>query len=288
MSGLQVHEIKPLIASEVRAHVADLLAGTHAPELRRLLVERGVLVFRGLDITLDQQRAITATLGPVRGEGGGELQKVTIDPEVSAEYAAYFANTLFWHMDGYHDQTVPCFGGSFRPERLAPEGGETEFLNAYAAYEGLSAEDRALIDGLRVIHTALTSGLAGTPDASPEQIAAWCRRPGAPQPLVWEHESGRKSLLLGVAVSHVEGMHPADSYDLLLRLRAHMNRPEYIYRHEWRLGDLVLWNNTGTMHRARPFDPGCGRLLHRFTLEGDEPIRAPGAPFANPALTLLA
>ena len=252
MTGLVTQDIKPLIGSEVRADPKDLIAGIFAAELRALLVERGVLVFRDLDITQDQQRAITATVGVIRADdGGGELQKVTIDPEESAEYAAYFANTLFWHMDGYHGQTVPCFGGSFRPIRLAPEGGETEFLNAYAAYEGLDESARERIDGLRVVHSALTSGLAGTPDASEDKIAGWAARPTASQPLVWEHETGRKSLMLGVSVSHVEGLHPADSYDLLLRLRTHIGRPDYVYRHEWRPNDLLIWNNTGTMHRAR-------------------------------------
>jgi alpha-ketoglutarate-dependent taurine dioxygenase len=278
MGDLILRPIKPLIGCEVEAGLADLLAGTHATQLRALLVERGVLVFRDLPLTLEQQRQITETLGPVRADGQGEaLQKVTVDHRESPEYAAYFANTYFWHMDGYHDQTVPCFGGSFRPERLAPWGGETEFLNTYAVYEGIGPSDQALIDGLSVVHTTMTSGLAGTPDASDAQIAAWRSRPSAVQPLVWQHQDGRKSLLLGVAVSHVVGMHPADSYDLILRLRAEMARPEFSYRHEWRANDLVIWNNTGTMHRARPFDPTCGRLLHRFTLDGDETIQAPAA-----------
>lgn len=276
MTGLEAVHLKSLIGTGVRADLDALVEGTFAKELRDLLIERGVIVFRDLEITPDQQRAITATLGRIRSdEGGVELQKVTIDPQESAEYAAYFANTLFWHMDGYHGQTVPCFGGSFRPVRLAPTGGETEFLNAYAAYEGLEEVDRNLVDGLRVVHSALTSGLSGTPEATDGQISAWRSRPTASQPLVWQHQSGRKSLMLGVAVSHVEGMHPADSYDLLCRLRNHMSRPDYVYRHHWRPNDLVIWNNTGTLHRARPFDPGSGRLLHRFTLDGEEPIRAP-------------
>ncbi len=271
---IEARDIKPLIGSELRADPAELVAGTHVKELRELIVARGVVVFRDLDVTQDEQRAITATIGRIRAdESGDELQKVTIDPAVSAEYAAYFANTLFWHLDGYHGQTVPCFGGSFRPVRLAPDGGETEFLNAYAAYEGLDAETRNLIDGLTVVHSALTAGLSGTPAASAERVADWSSRPTASQPLVWQHDTGRKSLMLGVSVSHVEGMHPADSYDLLLRLRAHMSQPDYVYRHEWRENDLLIWNNTGTMHRARPFDPGCGRLMHRFTIEGEEPIR---------------
>ncbi len=276
MAELDIREIKPLIGSQVSAEVADLITGKHAARLHDLVIERGVIVFRDLVISSGQQRAITATLGPIRADAdGGELQKVTIDPEVSPEYAAYFANTLFWHMDGYHDQTVPCFGGSFRPVRLAPKGGETEFLSAYAAYEGLDKATRALIDGLHVAHTALTSGLAGKPDASDAEIAAWRKRPPAVQPLVWQHASGRKSLMLGVAVSHVVGMHPSESYDLLAHLRSHMGCDEYVYRHHWRENDLVIWNNTGTMHRARPFDPACGRLLERFTIDGDEAIRAP-------------
>ena len=273
MDDFVARDLTPRIGSAIAIGRAALLDGTHAPALRALVIARGVLVIRDCPLDEAEQHRITARFGPVR-EG---LQQVTIDPEVSAEYAAYFANTLFWHMDGYHDQTVPCFGGSFRPVRLAPAGGETEFLNTYAAYAALGADDRALVDGLCVFHSALTSGLAGNPQASDAQIAAWRRRPPARQPLVWQHADGRKSLMLGVAVSHVEGLHPADSYDLLLRLRAHLNRDEFIYRHRWRMDDLVIWNNTGTMHRARPFDPGCGRLLHRFTLEGTEAIRAPAS-----------
>jgi alpha-ketoglutarate-dependent taurine dioxygenase len=276
MTCLETRNLQPLIGSEVQIDLDALIGGTFSGQLRALLVARGVIVFRNLDITLEQQREITATLGKVRSDGsGGELQKVTNDANESAEYAAYFANTMFWHMDGYHDQVVPCFGGSFRPIRLPPTGGETEFLNAYAAYEGLDEGDRKLIDGLRVIHSAVTSGLSANPDATDDQLTAWRRRPRASQPLVWQHASGRKSLMLGVAVSHVEGMHPADSYDLLCRLRNHMSQPAYVYRHCWQPNDLLIWNNTGTMHRAMPFDPNSGRLLHRFTLEGDEAIQAP-------------
>lgn len=276
MRGLETTPLKPLIGSEVRADVAALTRGTFAHELRALLVERGVLVFRDLDITLDQQRAITATLGRVRSdEAEGGLQKVTIDPRVSPEYAAYFASTFFWHLDGHHGQTVPCFGASMRPAQMSASGGETEFLNAYAAYEGLDERDKALVDGLKVVHSRLVSSFSAKPDAPADEIAAWAEVPTAVQPLVWQHTDGRKSLMLGVSVSHVVGMAPADSYDLLMRLRCHMAADEYVYSHSWRANDLVLWNNTGTLHRARPFDASSGRLLHRFTLDGEEPIRAP-------------
>ncbi len=278
MSGLAARPLKPLIGSAVRIDAAALIGGAHAAALRALLIERGVVLFRDLDITLDQQRAITAGLGRLRT---GDVQKVTIDAAESPEYAAYFPMTFFWHYDGNYADAVPCLGASMRPARLAgmgaDGGGETEFLNAYAAYEGLSESDRRLVDSLRVVHTRVAANAVARPEASDAEAAAWRRFAPATQPLVWEHASGRKSLLLRSSVSHVEGMHPADSHDLLCRLRCHMAREEYVYRHTWRMGDLLLWDNTGTLHRARPFDPRSGRLLHRFTLEGEEPIRAPAA-----------
>jgi alpha-ketoglutarate-dependent taurine dioxygenase len=114
------------------------------------------------------------------------------------------------------------------------------------------------------------------PEATEQDIANWLTTPPAIQPLVWAHQSGRKSLMLGNSVSHIVGMHPADSDDVLRRLRSHMTQAQYIYTHEWRMNDLIVWHNIGTMHRARPFDPRSGRLLNRFSLDGEEAIRAPG------------
>jgi alpha-ketoglutarate-dependent taurine dioxygenase len=273
--NLDVRNIKPRIGSEVKADPLSLTSGRFAADLRALLVERGVLVFRDLDITSEQQRTFTATLGRLQSSTGDGLQKVTRDTKEAPEYAAHFANTFFWHIDGHYNQTVPCFGATMRPARLPREGGATEFLNTYAAYDDLPEVDKALFDRLRVVHTRNASNSAAYPDASAEAAVDWRRPLPATQPLVWAHQNGRKSLMLGISASHVEGMHPADSYDLLGRLRQHLVQPKFVYTHEWRMGDLVVWNNTGTMHRARPFDPAVERLLLRFTIEGEEAIRAP-------------
>ena len=69
-------------------------------------------------------------------------------------------------------------------------------------------------------------------------------------------------------------MDPTESHDLLQRLMRHATQDKYIYRHKWRMGDLLIWDNTGTMHRVLPFDNESGRLLHRCTLNGEEPIVA--------------
>ena len=275
----EIVDLKPRIGSEVHVELDALIGGTFARQLRTLLVARGVLVFRNLDITLDQQRAVTATLGHLHIPASGDpLQKVTRDEKESAEYAAFFPATFFWHMDGHYHQTVPCFAASLRPARLPPDGGgQTEFLNAYAAYDDLPGDEKRFVDALRVVHSRVATMSRVRPDATEEEAATWRRTPSATQPLVWQHTSGRKSLMLANSVSYIEGMHPADSNDLLIRLRSHMMQPQYVYTHEWRMNDLVLWDNTGTMHRARPFDPTSGRLLTRFTLDGEEPIRAPAA-----------
>ena len=273
--SLDVRNIKARIGSEVKADPLNLTSGQYAADLRALLIERGVLVFRDLNITSEEQRAFTATLGRLQANASDGLQKVTRDTKEAPEYAAYFANTFFWHIDGHYNQTVPCFGATMRPARLPREGGATEFLNTYAAYDDLAEADKALVDRLRVVHTRNASNSAAYPDATEEVAASWRRSPSATQPLVWAHKNGRKSLMLGISASHIEGMHPADSYDLLGRLRQHMVQRKFVYTHEWRMGDLVVWNNTGTMHRARPFDPGAERLLLRFTIEGEEAICAP-------------
>ena len=107
-------------------------------------------------------------------------------------------------------------------------------------------------------------------NCTPEEFAVWSSYPQRSHPLVWHHRSGRKSLLLSTSGAYVEGMHPAESHDLLQRLMAHATQEKYIYRHKWQLGDLVIWDNTGTMHRALPYALDSGRMMHRTKLQGEE------------------
>jgi alpha-ketoglutarate-dependent taurine dioxygenase len=91
-------------------------------------------------------------------------------------------------------------------------------------------------------------------------------------PLVWKHRSGRKSLILGCTASHIVDMDLRASTETLVRLRDWATRPQFVYRHKWSVGDLVMWDNTGAMHRARPYDPDSGRMLTRTKLTGEEPL----------------
>jgi alpha-ketoglutarate-dependent taurine dioxygenase len=279
-TALKTADLEPRIGSELKVDKETLLHGDVAGEIRELLVQRGVLIARGLHLTADEQRALARRLGELRlgtvkKEGDEGLLKVTFDKKVNPEYAQFFFGTLLWHMDGTYEE-IPPFATLLTPHTLSETGGQTEFTNTYAAYEDLTDDDKALVDKLTVVHTMQAALFPGKPDCSPEEFALWCTYPNREHPLVWQHKSGRKSLVLSTSASHIVGMHPAESRDLLQRLMFHAAQPQYVYRHTWQMGDLLIWDNTGTMHRVLPFPEDSGRQLHRFTLNGEEPIRAVG------------
>jgi alpha-ketoglutarate-dependent taurine dioxygenase len=274
---LETIDLTPNIGSEFKVDKDALLSGAASAEIRALLVKRGVVIARDIELTDDEQRQLAKTLGDVRlgtfrKEGEDGLMAVTQDEKINPEYAKFFFGSLLWHMDGHYEE-VPPFATVVRPKVLPPVS-HTDFANTYAAYEGLSAEDKALVGGLKVIHTMQSALFPAKRDCTPEEFALWSSYPERAHPLVWHHKSGRKSLILSTSGSHIPGMHPVDSQELLQRLMAHATQPKFTYRHEWRMNDLLLWDNTGTMHRARPHDPAFKRVLARFTLNGEEPIRA--------------
>lgn len=276
--ALDAVDLKPKIGSELRVDAKTLLDGAHAAEIRALLVKRGVLIARGINFTDEQQRSFTRSLGDLRlgttrKEGEEGLMKVTMNKAANPEYAEYFPGTFFWHLDGSYD-AVPPFATVLSPRILSPAGGQTEFANNYAAFEDLPAQEQQYLETLQVVHTMQAAMFPAIPDATIAQVQAWFGYPERIHPLVWRHKSGRKSLVLSTSASHIVGMHPADSRALLDRLMAHATQEQYVYRHDWRMGDLLMWDNTGTMHRVRPYDADCGRELHRFTLNGEEPVSA--------------
>lgn len=275
----EVSELKPRIGSMVRTDLKTLLSGAYADRIRQLIEERGVLLFRGLDVTDADQVAIARTLGPTGDLDVGEVYKVSQDKTVNPTHYLYNLGNFSWHIDRT-DTDVPPHITMLCAKKLAPAEGETEFANTYAAYEDLPEEDKMLIDGLTVLHRVAASFRETVPDPTAEMRALWAVRPDKVHPLVWRHRSGRKSLITSMSGLEVVGMDKKEGAALLARLMKWATRPEYVYVHEWELGDLVLWDNTGTMHRARRYDPDCGRLMHRTVVLGDEPFDTRQSPIA--------
>ncbi|MCA2240891.1 MULTISPECIES: TauD/TfdA dioxygenase family protein [Mycobacterium] len=268
---LDVIDCTPLIGSEIKTDLDTLLSGRDAGAIRAILEQRGVVFFRGLQISDEQQVTIAKTLGSiVQNEGEGGIYKISLDTNVN-QRAEYLKGSLFWHFDGSL-QPYPNLATLLRAMKLSDSGGQTEFCNTYAAYEDLSEADKEAIAGLRVVHSAERSQYYVRPEMSYEEIAFWQKSPTKSCPIVWTHQSGRKSLLLGATADYVIGLPVEESRALLARLRDWATQPRYVYRHEWQLGDLLMWDNTGTMHRALPYAADSGRLMHRTVLAGEEPL----------------
>ncbi|WP_166904145.1 TauD/TfdA family dioxygenase [Mycobacterium sp. DL440] len=270
LTQLNTRDIKPRIGTEILADKAALLSGAFAAELRELLEQRGVLVFPQISFTDDEQVAFTETLGVFAPERTGEsVYNVTLDTNVNSS-ADYLRGSLYWHIDGTMND-VPI-RASLLSSRVLPSdgGGDTEFCNTYAAYDGLSDDDQAALDQLTVMHSAWNSLFYFEPEPTLKHLQAMMRIGDKELPLVWTHRSGRKSLVLGCTARHVVDMDYRRSAELLVRLRDWATQPELVYRHQWSVGDLVIWDNTGTMHRAMPYNPDSGRLLTRTKLVGEE------------------
>ena len=270
--AIEISNITPDIGSEITVDVQTLLSGSESEAIRNTLEERGVVIFRHLHLSDDQQLAVAKTLGTPLKEGGGEdgVYKISLDAAVNPK-ADYLRGSLFWHVDG-STQEKPYYGTMLRAVKLAESGGQTEFCNTYTAYDALPEADKQAIENLRVVHSMERSLWFVYPEPTSEQIAAWQQVPTKSCPLVWTHQSGRKSLLLGATADYVEGLSQEDSRKLLVRLREWATQPRFVYRHEWKLGDLVIWCNTGTMHRAIAYPVDGGRLMIRTTLAGEEAL----------------
>lgn len=270
--ALHTQDIKPRIATEVRANKQDLLSGEYASDIRELLEQRGVLVFPEINFTDDEQIAFTKTLGKFAPEfdGAEKVHKISLDKRQS-QSADYLKGSMYWHLDGTMN-AVPILASILTARVLSPTGGQTEFCNTYAAYEDLTAEQKSEVDDLRVMHSAWASMFYYNPEPTDDYMDAMMKIGDAELPMVWHHRSGRKSLVLGCTAYQVLGKEPKESTRILNTLRNWSTQPDFVYRHEWNIGDTVIWDNTGTMHRALPYDPSSGRMMHRTKLQGEEPI----------------
>jgi len=270
--SLVTEQIKPHIGSRVLNDKKDLLSGKFASEIRELLEQRGVLVFPEINFTDDEQIAFTNTLGKFQPErDGGTVFKVTLDTKENPHSAEYLKGSLYWHLDGTMND-VPILASLLSSKKLASSGGNTGFCSTYSAYEQLTAERKAELDGLRVMHSVWATVFYYEPEPSLAKLKAMQAIGERELPLVWKHRSGRKSLVIGCTAHRVRDMDPVKSAELLVGLREWATREQFSYSHEWSVGDLVMWDNTGTLHRAEPYDLQSGRLLHRTKLAGEEPF----------------
>jgi alpha-ketoglutarate-dependent taurine dioxygenase len=276
--SVTITPIKPLVGATVDVERARLCDTDVVETVRAALEERGVLVFPQIALSDAEQLAFTDALGdrvnftrriPGSDVTAADVYKITLDREVNTE-PDYVLGTFFWHIDGV-TMDIPLPKATVLSARtLSDEGGSTEFANLYAAYEKLPDDEKAQIENLRAIHTieASVRPVFGIPPE--ERVARWrSMAPPMDHPIVWTHEDGRKSLLLGTHADGVVGQPGPHGRALLWRLQQWAAQPDFVYTHKWQVADLVIWNNQGLMHRVVPYTD-TGRVMHRTSIAGKE------------------
>ena len=285
---LRLTALHPLFAAE--AGGIDLrrpLDPATAREIEAAMDRHAVLVFRGQDIDDDQQMAFARALGPI------EQTRATVDADkqrlkhremndisnldekgriLSADDRRRMFNlgNQLWHSDSSFKAT-PAKYSMLHARVVPPEGGETEFADMRAAWDRLPARTQEQVRDLVCEHSLLYSrallGFAEFTESERRQFAP------VPQRLVRRHAgSGRLSLFLSSHIGRVQGWPVPEALALIRDLMEHATQRELVYRHEWRVHDLVVWDNRCTMHRGRPYDnKRYPRDMRRVTLSDTAP-----------------
>jgi alpha-ketoglutarate-dependent 2,4-dichlorophenoxyacetate dioxygenase len=282
---VELHNLHPLFVAE--AVGVDLSQPIDAEMVRTIwdAIDRyAVLVFHDQRLTDAQLRDFAARFGDLEigraaARGGrrrlaipqiGDISNLDEDNRVRALDDRRRLDSLgnrLWHTDASY-MPVPVVLGMLHAVTVPPAsalgGGETEFADMRAAYDALPDATKTAIDGLVVEHDVFWSrGQIGFTEFPPGEREQY---PPSPQRLVRLHPgSKRKTLYLSAHASHIVGWPIADGRLLLLDLNAHATQPAFVYRHEWRVGDLVIWDNRCTMHRGRAHDESQPRDLRRAT-----------------------
>jgi alpha-ketoglutarate-dependent taurine dioxygenase len=252
-----------------------------SPALRKRIIEallgHHVVVFPGQELTRESQFAFAANFGeveyPERRRAQGKRHAVAhVISNLDAagnpvDRSSAAVSNYHWHTDKSYYAAPPSLTTLYGVE-LPPEGGDTEFANTAMGYAALPEATKRRIAGLRVVFRwGATLGEPGDEASSHE--------PGTvDHPLVRTHpETGIKALYLGNHAWHILGLPMAEGASLLAALLAHTTRPEFVYVHRWRKGDLVVWDNRCLLHRAAA-NYAIGkdrRILHRTVVRGTVP-----------------
>jgi len=248
----------------------------------RAIDDYSVLHLPGQPVTDDEQVAFTERFGPLEGTlpgavgAGSKVARMSNylpdgtmkDP--NGQKALFTRANNFWHTDSSFNP-IPARASMLSAREIATSGGDTEFASTRAAYDALSEEMRAKLEGLIAYHDIAHSRLKLSPNA----VTAEQRRkmPPVPQAMVRVNPTtGRKSLLIGSHISRIEGMADGEAEALNAELVALATRPENTYRHKWSTGDIIIWDNRAALHRGLPYDEvNDRRLMIRTTLAGTAP-----------------
>ena len=286
--SISIRQVGPCFAGEVEGiDCSKPLGDADVAAIHAGMDEYAALVFRDQPLGDAQQLAFTESLGEIEQaiatslRAPDELRLPTTFADVSnldkahRPFARDDRRRLFgignrlWHSDSSF-KAVPAKYSLLHARSVPSKGGNTEFADMRAAYDALDDETKAACEGLVCEHSQIYSRQQiGFFDFTDEERQ---RFKPVRQALVRTHPvTGRKSLYLASHAGAIVGWPIPEARCFLRDLMEHATQRQFVYAHEWRVGDLVIWDNRQTMHRARPFPAEEARDMRRTTLAGDGP-----------------
>ncbi|MFG6199799.1 TauD/TfdA dioxygenase family protein [Nonomuraea sp. JJY05] len=273
---LELIPITAGIGTEVRGiDVTGYISDDDFERIYRAWIDTTILLIRGQEMTPGEQvefsrrfgQVVTYTRSQFNADDHPEilvLSNLTRDGKpIGSAYSG-----RVWHSDGAY-LTSPPAGSMLYAREVPPVGGDTWYGNMFAAYDALPDKVKTRIADLKVIISRVRSRPYNYPDRPPPTAKEREEWADVAHPIVKVHEvSGRKALYVGGNVPwRIEGMSEDESRPLITFLQEFATMPRFTYRHRWRAGDIVLWDNRSAMHRATPYDHvNHRRLMHRTTL----------------------
>ena len=284
---IEVTQLHPLFVGEVSGvDLREPMESETVEALIQAIDQHGILVFRDQNIDDDQQLAFSANFGELRTSSRNIRAdyESRLDPRMTDvsnldangnvlpaddRERLYMMANRFWHTDNAF-RLVPAKYSLLSARAIPTEGGETEFTDMRAAYDALPDKQKTALEEKVAIHSIMHSrAVMGFTDYSQEELDAL---PPVPHAMVRTHPgSGRKALYIASYAHEIRGMDTPDARMWLHDLMEHATQRQFVYTHEWRVGDLVMWDNRCTMHRARDYDITQPRDLHRSTVMDDGP-----------------
>jgi taurine dioxygenase len=277
-SSLRINRLGAALGAEAVGVDLRHATPTELAAVKQALLDHQVLAVRGQDLAPNDLHRVACAIGEPITQVAAQarhpdnrfvmvLASSDVDKLGDGQRVVVGAA---WHSDDSFKQR-PCSVTMLHARALPSRGGDTQFVSTAAAYDDLSDDDKRALAGLRVVHTYDSRRKATR--VRTLTAAEQAQVPPATHPLIRRHpETDRLAIYLNAnRMSHVEGMDLAASDALLDRLIAHATQPRYEYRHVWQPGDLLLWDNRSTMHKANGDYGDERREMHRIILAGDVP-----------------
>lgn len=272
--ALAVRRLSPAIGAEISGvDLSQPLDDATFKAIHRVWLDNEVIVFHGQSLSEDQQIAFARRFGelqPVRTTPGlykNPYVLMVTNVVIDGQKGALPDGEMQFHSDQCYYET-PAMATMLFGIEVPPSGGDTLFSSATAVYDSLPAKMKARLEGLQALNVYdYGNGATIKGQAAPNA-------PKFVHPVVRTHpESGRKGVYVNrLMTDHIVGMARAESDALLEELFLEIEKPEFIYGHKWRVGDLVMWDNRSALHARTDFDPGSRRMMRRVTVKGDRPF----------------